>query len=106
MTTRQYQSEPALYATKKEGVFNLAFKSVKSEPAIASRKSHPLLNYQDDDKPQSYADLVLAAETLENIVNEGSFIGTIKARFKSSDSGREMNDHVLKLVYGTMKCSL
>ena len=49
---------------------------------------------------------------LENIVNEGAFVGTLRSRFKwlasekSQFVGRDISDRVLKLVYGTMKCKL
>ena len=83
----------------------------KSEPTLSLRKPHPLLDTSDDSHSYSYNELILAAETLENIVNEGTLIGSIRPEFRSLNkigvehSGREMTDHVLKLVYGTMKCT-
>ena len=74
----------------------------KSESYLSTRKSHPLLNFDDDFSKSHYGDIILAAETLENIVNEGSFIG-YRAVAKSAGC-REMSNNVLKLVYGTMKC--
>jgi hypothetical protein len=74
-----------------------------SEP-ILTRK-HPLLDETDEKVPHAYYEYLFAAETLENIVNEGAFVGTIRSE-KSRRGGREMSDRVLKLVYGTIKCKL
>jgi hypothetical protein len=77
-----------------------------SEPVMSSRK-HPLLDEADEVTPHSYHEYLFASETLENIVNEGAFVGTIRSRLKwhgKNHVGREMSDRVLKLVYGTMKC--
>jgi hypothetical protein len=107
---RPYHSEGALYVPKsqqvdKDRIFDGSYlHETKSDPCLSPRKSHPLLNYSDDFKPITYGELILAAETLENIVNEGTFIGTIRSKFKTSTSSREMSNRVLKLVYGTMKC--
>ncbi|KAJ3034700.1 hypothetical protein HK097_004417, partial [Rhizophlyctis rosea] len=72
----------------------------------------------DDPTPHTYSELLLAAETLENIVTEGVLVGATVRRFKgfgsgikdSENDGKEsgggkegMNERVLKLVYGTMK---
>ncbi|KAJ1342402.1 hypothetical protein BSLG_003027 [Batrachochytrium salamandrivorans] len=88
----------------------LRLHQAKSEPAISTHKSHPLLDSFEDTRPHTYNELILAAETLENIVNEGTFVGSIRSRYKMygkahepMHSGREMSDQVLKLVYGTMK---
>jgi hypothetical protein len=110
MTTfRPYNSENSLYLTAGREQTNGTkyLLETKSEPNL---KYHPLLNYSDDFTPISYGDLILAGETLENIVNEGTFIGTIKSKLRTSTgttsgSNREMNSKVLKLVYGTMKCN-
>jgi hypothetical protein len=79
-----------------------------SEPTISTRK-HTLLDEEDDNPPHTYYEYLFAAETLENIVNEGAFVGTIRSKLKwygNNQVGREMSDRVLKLVYGTMKCIL
>ncbi|KAI8927514.1 hypothetical protein BC831DRAFT_452189 [Entophlyctis helioformis] len=92
---------------------------LKSEPVLSTRKAHPLLDTDDDHTQQTYNELILSAETLENIVNEGTFVGPIRSRSSISKmghargqsggehevqhAGREMSDRVLKLVYGTMK---
>ncbi|KAJ3275849.1 putative 28S rRNA (cytosine-C(5))-methyltransferase [Terramyces sp. JEL0728] len=79
-----------------------------SEPNL--QKKHPLLDASDDRITHTYHELLFAAETLENIVNEGAFVGTVRSKFKwlagEKDLeyvGKEMSDRVLKLVYGTMK---
>ncbi|KAJ3322853.1 putative methyltransferase nsun7 [Boothiomyces sp. JEL0866] len=79
-----------------------------SEPNL--QKKHPLLDSSDEKTVHTYHELLFAAETLENIVNEGAFVGTIRSKFKwlagEKDLdyvGKEMSDRVLKLVYGTMK---
>lgn len=75
------------------------------------RRSHPLLNDLDDHYPHAFGELILAAETLENIVNESVFVGATplkRVRSGSVDylsiSRDNMGDRVLKLVYGTMTC--
>nr|KAJ3419985.1 hypothetical protein HK105_006256 [Polyrhizophydium stewartii] len=88
----------------------------KSEPTLSSsspspsqRKSHPLLDTLEDNTPHTYNEIMLAAETLENIVNEGTFVGSIRARFKLyakqpdvEHAGREMSDRVLKLFLNNL----
>lgn len=77
-----------------------------SEPNLTAKR-HPLLDETDENIPCTYHEYLFAAETLENIVNEGTFVGTIQSRYKwhgKNQIGREMSDRVLKLVYGTMKC--
>ncbi len=101
---RHYHSTTSLPTEKALGKFNLT-RVAKSEQVLSPRKSHPLLNYHDDGIPHRYDELVLAAETLENIVNEGSFIGTIHSSWKRSHETKAMSDRVMKLVYGTMKCN-
>ncbi|KAJ3417169.1 hypothetical protein HDV05_006375 [Chytridiales sp. JEL 0842] len=79
----------------------------QSDPAISSRKPHPLLDDADIGRPYTSNELVLGAETLENIVAEGAHLGATLRRFRSDagarNVGREMSDRVLRLVYGTMK---
>jgi hypothetical protein len=83
----------------------------QSEPAISQRRPHPLLD-DGDSEPHSSSELLLAAETLENIAAEGIYMGATMRRLKMGYSemdgekhtGREMNDRILRLVYGTMKC--
>jgi hypothetical protein len=109
-TIRPYNSESSLYLTapgREQTNGRNYLLETKSEPNL---KSHPLLNYSDDFTPISYGDLILAGETLENIVNEGTYIGTIKSKLRASTGttsspSREMSSRVLKLVYGTMKCN-
>lgn len=110
---RKFHSEG--YLSEKHAKEDIVPKRLaKSEPALwTSSPAHPLLDQSDDNKPHHYQDLILAAETLENIVNEGAFVGNIQSKFKWSSGekqkshiGREMSDIVLKLVYGTMKCNL
>ncbi|KAJ3108876.1 putative 28S rRNA (cytosine-C(5))-methyltransferase [Phlyctochytrium planicorne] len=89
----------------------------QSEPALnQGRKPHPLLDDSGIGDPHTYNELLVAAETLENIVMEGihgTTAGAIR-RFKGfshgsqndenkPSSGREMSDRILRLVYGTMK---
>ncbi|KAJ3209744.1 hypothetical protein HDU67_005963 [Dinochytrium kinnereticum] len=91
----------------------------QSEPALSQgRKPHPLLDDTGLGDPHTFNDLLVAAETLENIVMEGihgTTAGAIR-RFKGFGGaaaagetksvgtvGREMNDKILRLVYGTMK---
>ena len=101
---RAYASDNALEKSrpKRPNVNN-----TNSEPNLTSIKRHPLLDEIDDQIPHTFHEYLFAAETLENIVNEGAFVGTIRSRFKCTGKnqvGREMSDRVLKLVYGTMKC--
>ncbi|KAI9091293.1 S-adenosyl-L-methionine-dependent methyltransferase [Phlyctochytrium arcticum] len=76
--------------------------------SLSLRKSFSLLDDTDTTKQHSYAELIVAAETLENIVNESVFVGAAPLR-KSKSGGLDvagkstMGDTVLKLVYGTMK---
>ncbi|KAI8906764.1 S-adenosyl-L-methionine-dependent methyltransferase [Gorgonomyces haynaldii] len=77
---RGYYSETALHRPKKYQIS----RDAKSEPQLSVRKSHPLLNFTDDSIPVKYGELILAAETLENIVDEGSFVGPIRARMHGS----------------------
>ncbi|KAL5032021.1 hypothetical protein BDV3_000619 [Batrachochytrium dendrobatidis] len=114
---RPYHSEGSIASpqTPKTRLTNVQFASprieskYKSEPSL-SCKSHPLLDTLNDCTPHTYNELILAAEILENIVNEGTFVGSIRSRYKMfgkthepEHAGREMSDRVLKLVYGTMK---
>lgn len=98
---KKYASEGILRSTKKLSVFH-------SEPNL---KKHPLLELEDEETPHTFHEYIFAAETLENIVNDGNFVGTIKSRYKwfsppkdSDHVTKAVSDRVLKLVYGTMKC--
>jgi hypothetical protein len=112
---RPFHSDTALYpdayqtASSKAAGARPLF-GTQSDPAISSRKPHPLLDDADIGKPHTYAELILGAETLENIVAEGAHLGATLRRFRSESNekhvGREMSDRVLRLVYGTMKCEL
>ncbi|KAJ3171281.1 putative 28S rRNA (cytosine-C(5))-methyltransferase [Irineochytrium annulatum] len=89
----------------------------QSDPSLAqARKPHPLQDDAGLGEPHLFAELLLGAETLENIVAEGVHGATAGAmrRFRGFGSmgslagdgkapGREMSDKVLRLVYGTMK---
>lgn len=100
---RPYHSTPYLATTHHPHHLTTA----TSEPTLSPRKSHPLLDDLDDPNPHTYAELLLAAETLESIVAEGVLVGATVRRFKGGTKGGEgggMSDRVLKLVYGTMKC--
>lgn len=104
---RKYLSESSL--TQKLGD-HLPSKLIttKSAPTLGA-KLHPLLDDQDEDKPTSYSDLLLAAETLENILIEGTLIGaSLRSRLSQEATKKhgKMNTRVLKLVYGTMKCKI
>ena len=110
---RPYHSESSIAVGKQDQDGSASIPPVlvtaKSEPTMR-RKIHPLLDDSDENQPHSYADLLLAAETFENIVMEGTLIGaTIRSRLsilgrRISKESRQMNNRVLKLVYGTMKC--
>ena len=119
---RPYYSEeslaPSFSSTKSQSLpINLA----QSESLLSLRLSSTasLFSDLDDPVPHTYAELLLAAETLENIVTEGVLVGATVRRFKGFGSGIKglgndekeggagkegMNERVLKLVYGTMKC--
>lgn len=104
---RPFFSEPSLSSSRisKKPEQRLV---TQSEPNLHAKKSHPLLDDNEDDTPHTYNEVILAAETLENIVEEGAFAGGLRARFMTHQqrhAGREMSDRVLKLVYGTMKCN-
>jgi hypothetical protein len=106
---RLYKSDPAIQIRKFE--FSAPIHAI-SEPLIVHRRRHPLLDDDDSTSPHSYHDYLFAAETLENIVNDGAFLGTIKTKYKWLSGpqencfvSKEMSDRVLKLVYGTIKCN-
>ena len=105
---RPFFSESSLQVekeTKKPSFF-----TAKSEPSLSKRKLHPLLDDDFGNKPHSYNELILAAETLENIVMEGTLVGaTIRSRLallgkKAKKDSSQMTNRVLQLVYGSMKC--
>jgi hypothetical protein len=104
---RQYVSDSALPPIHQHPDFPVVHS--KSEPTISLQKRHPLLD-EDDLTPHTFHEYLFAAETLENIVNEGAFVGNIRSNLKwftpkeKSLISRDMTDRVLKLVYGTMKC--
>jgi hypothetical protein len=102
--TRTYFSDGALTLSTKP----IAEFSSKSEPALSTGKKHPLLEYANEGTPHGYFEYLIAAQIIENIVNDGSFIGSIRSRFKwhsdKKQMGKQMSDTVLKLVYGTIKC--
>lgn len=104
---RRFVSESAIYTNAAASDLNPEPLHSKSEPVLTKR--HPLLDLDNDD-PHTYHEYIFAAETLENIINEGNFIGTIKSRYSwfspsksASYANRAVGDKVLKLVYGTMK---
>ena len=94
--SREYHFETTCYDTGRIENINDAENISKSE------KMHPLLDYHDYNIPLNYTDIVLASQTLENIVNEGAFVETIRSTFKSSNHTHEMNNRVLKLVYDAL----
>ena len=109
---RLYHSDPAITTQDLQVVNNEPIQHSKSEPVLGQQKRHPLLDRDDSSTPHNYHDYLFAAETLENIVNEGAFVGTIKTKYKWFSGPKEndlvskdMSDRVLKLVYGTMKCN-
>ena len=104
---RKYHSESSLIdPLKLQNSIPAKLLSAVSAPSLGA-KLHPLLDDQDENKPTSYIDLMLAAETLENILMEGTLIGaTFRSRIAPSKEYGKMNCRVLKLVYGTMKCIL
>lgn len=106
---RKYFSESSLLKHQKlQDSLPSKLTSALSAPSLGSRL-HPLLDDQEEDRPTSYSDLLLAAETLENILMEGTLIGvSLRSRLSqaSSKEYRKMNSRVLKLVYGTMKCMI
>ncbi|KAI9199691.1 uncharacterized protein BJ171DRAFT_570263 [Polychytrium aggregatum] len=78
----------------------------RSEPILSSRKPSSFFESVDLDVASSYREIIQAAEVLESIVAEGSLAGITITKRHSMSQGelwREMTDHVLKLVYGTMK---
>ncbi|KAJ3209940.1 putative methyltransferase nsun7 [Entophlyctis luteolus] len=75
----------------------------QSEPVLASRKNHPLLEDDLSNIPYSYAELLYGAETLENIAADGFYTGNTLKQLKIVPNGAEMTDRILRLVYGTMK---
>ncbi|KAJ3268833.1 putative 28S rRNA (cytosine-C(5))-methyltransferase [Borealophlyctis nickersoniae] len=85
--------------------------SAASDSALLQhQKSHPLFDDLNDPQPHTYGELLLAADTLEDIVTEGVFVGANVRRFRGFGHREEehgskdvMTDRVLKLVYGTMK---
>ncbi|KAJ3322157.1 putative methyltransferase nsun7 [Blyttiomyces sp. JEL0837] len=109
---RVYQSDTSLYLDANKTAASRAANArplfgAQSEPALSNRKPHPLLD-EDISTAYTYSELLLGAETLENIVAEGVYMGATLRRFRSETgdrpkSGREMTDKVLRLVYGTMK---
>ncbi|KAJ3373954.1 putative 28S rRNA (cytosine-C(5))-methyltransferase [Kappamyces sp. JEL0680] len=104
---RPYHSDPAI---QHHGDFyHEKPLHAQSEPVLFSQKRHPLLEEDDDSTPHSYNDYLFAAETLENIVNEGAFVGTIRTKFKWFAGGKEtghinrdMSDRVLKLFLDSL----
>lgn len=117
---RPYHSEPTLELNasspaRAEGPrlalpYNLI--ASHSEPTIR-KKTHPLLeeDLECSKNGYNYAELLLAAETFENIVMEGTLVGAnIRRRLSllgQSSGAKEagkMNSRVLRLVYGAMKC--
>ncbi|KAJ3151516.1 putative 28S rRNA (cytosine-C(5))-methyltransferase [Geranomyces variabilis] len=73
-------------------------------------RSHSLIDDLDEADQHTCGEILVAAETLENLVNESVFVGA--APLKRGKSGQlenpsvwrdNMGDKVLKLVYGTMK---
>lgn len=105
-TSKKYASDTALIIPNERVAHKL---TAKSEPGLVRSTTHPLLDDIDDSVPR-YEEYLFAAETLENIVNEGTFVGTINSKFQwhpgANQVSREMSDKVLKLVYGTMKCKI
>ncbi|KAI8823776.1 S-adenosyl-L-methionine-dependent methyltransferase [Fimicolochytrium jonesii] len=87
---------------------NISDDSTASSSAL--QRSHSLLDDLDAEEQHTCAEILLAAETLENMVNESVFVGAAPYRkMKSGNLGQSalwrdnMGDKVLKLVYGTMK---
>lgn len=106
-TQKKYHSESSLVNDHKfQSYVPSKLISAFSAPSLVT-KLHPLLDDQDENKPTSYSDILLAAETLENILIEGTLIGaSLKSRMASTKEYGKMNNRVLKLVYGTMKCNI
>ncbi|KAI8906571.1 S-adenosyl-L-methionine-dependent methyltransferase [Powellomyces hirtus] len=75
------------------------------------QRSHSLLDDLDAADQHTCGEILLAAETLENIVNESVFVGAAPTMRRGRSGHLEhgsvwrdnMGDKVLKLVYGTMK---
>ncbi|KAJ3148353.1 putative 28S rRNA (cytosine-C(5))-methyltransferase [Geranomyces michiganensis] len=74
------------------------------------QRSHSLIDDLDEADQHTCGEILVAAETLENLVNESVFVGA--APLRRGKSGQlenpsvwrdNMGDKVLKLVYGTMK---
>ncbi|KAJ3101518.1 putative methyltransferase nsun7 [Physocladia obscura] len=83
--------------------------ATRSEPVISTRKLHPLLD-DVEGRRHEYSELIYAAETLENIAAEGVYAGATMRRLKAAgdksnngEQNHEMNDQILRMVYGTMK---
>ena len=83
---RPFHSEPSfktpnesLAEKEKPNLF-----SVQSEPNIRKKSTSILIEDEADGTLHSYNDLLLAAETLENIVMEGSLLGvTLHSRLSA-----------------------
>lgn len=103
---RQFVSEGALTSSSAEKhVTDPIFKSVPNLYRSDSRTN----DETESQIKHFYYEYLFAAETLENIVNEGLFVGSIISKFQwhsgANQVNREMSERVLKLVYGTMKCN-
>ena len=105
---RQYHSESSLIGHDHlQKSIPVKLLSAVSAPNLGSNL-HPLLDDRDEKYPSRYSEILLASETLENIVMQGTLIGaTVRSRISSStaDACRKMNTRALKLVYGSMKCN-
>ncbi|KND03793.1 uncharacterized protein SPPG_08917 [Spizellomyces punctatus DAOM BR117] len=108
---RAYHSEISL-APGGASASNLSRRTSSNMAASENnlRKSLSLMEDLDDNQSHNFGEFLVAAETLENIVNESVFVGA--APLKRTKSGQvdhaaiwreNMGDKVLKLVYGTMK---
>ncbi|KAJ3221782.1 putative methyltransferase nsun7 [Clydaea vesicula] len=114
---RQYHSDTSLIpattspSTNNSKKLGKKFFPSQSEPTLSiSKKCHPLIGDYENESPPTCNELFYAAETLENIVQEGSLMGTAINKFRgiglSDSSTREISDRILSIVYGTMKWSL
>ncbi|KAJ3378581.1 putative methyltransferase nsun7 [Lobulomyces angularis] len=111
---RQYHSDTSLIpattspSTNNSKKLGKKFFPSQSEPTLSiSKKCHPLIGDYENESPPTCNELFYAAETLENIVQEGSLMGTAINKFRgiglSDSSTREISDRILSIVYGTMK---
>ncbi|KAI9352890.1 S-adenosyl-L-methionine-dependent methyltransferase [Obelidium mucronatum] len=117
---KQYKSESEITVSNlKSTQYNSGGRflyAAQSEPTISTRKPHPLLDDDESATPHTYSELLFGAETLENIAAEGVYAGATMRRFRESaaqsngsssnnkgQKSQEMNDRILRMVYGTMK---